>query len=152
MKILGAKPFGADSKGVEAAETARIHASAANSVLGAFAVNMGSVITSAVSLCARWRGIPEAETEEWEYGLNTDYSGDTERSEGRRLALDQVSAGVMSRFRFLVEAEGLSEEDAKAELARIREEEGFAPEREESPWKEGPDTADADKEDADGED
>jgi len=126
MKLLGAKPFESGPRGVESAETARLHAAAGNSVLGAFAVNMSEVITNAVRLGARWRGVPDAEAEGWEFCLNTSYDGDLAKVEEKRLALEMVDDGVMSRVKFLMDYMGMDETDAKAEVKRIREEEGYS--------------------------
>jgi len=122
MKVLGAKPFDGGPRGVESGKAASIHAAAANSVLGAFAVSMGEAITSAVRLGARWRGVPDAEAEKWELSLNTCYDGDLARVEERRLALEQVAAGTMSKRRYLTKHEGLTGEEADEETRRLREE------------------------------
>ena len=122
MKMLGAKPFDGGPKGVESGKAASIHAAAANSVLGAFAVNMGEVITNAVRLGARWRGVPDAEAEKWEFSLNTNYDGDLAKVEEKRLALEMIDDGVMSRVQFLMDYMGMEEADAKAEVERIRAE------------------------------
>jgi len=122
MKVLGAKPFDGGPKGVESGKAAGIHAAAANSVLGAFAVNMGEVITSAVRLGARWRGVPESEAEGWKFSLNTNYDGDLAETEEKRLALEMVGDGVMSKRRFLADFEGLTPEEADEEIRRLRAE------------------------------
>jgi hypothetical protein len=122
MKILGAEPFAPSRKGVEAAETARLHAAAGNSVLGAFAVNMGEIITNAARLGAQWRGVSEAEAEEWEFRLNTNYHGDFAEIEERKLALEQIDADVMSKHRYLIKFEGMTEEEADKEIRRLQEE------------------------------
>jgi len=125
MKVLGAKPFDGGPKGVESGKAASIHSAAANSVLGAFAVNMGEVITNAVRLGARWNGITDAEAEKWNFNLNTIYDGDIAKVEEKRLALEMIDDGVMSRVKFLIDYMGMEEADAKAEVERIREEEGY---------------------------
>jgi len=125
MKVLGAKPFDGGPRGVESGKAASIHASAANSVLGAFAVNMGDVITNAVRLGAMWRGVPETEVGAWEFRLNTCYDGDLAKVEEKRLALEMVDDGVMSKVRFLMEYMDLTEEEAVTEVRRIREEAGY---------------------------
>jgi len=122
MRILGAKPLEAGTKGVEAAATARIHAAAANSVLGSFAVNMAGTITQAARLGARWRGVPDAEAETWEFSLNTNYDGDLAETEKRKLALEQVDNGTMSKHRFLVDIDGMRPADAAEEIRRLRAE------------------------------
>jgi len=70
MAILGARIISAEKKGVEAADTARIHRAGENSVLATFANNLSRVITRAVRLVARWQGI---DAEDFTYELNTDY-------------------------------------------------------------------------------
>ena len=122
MKMLGAKPFDGGPKGVESGKAASIHAAAANSVLGAFAVNMGEVITSAVRLGARWRGVPDAEAEGWEFSLNTNYDGDLAKIEEKRLALEMMDNDVMSKHRFLVDFDGMTPEEADEEIRRLRAE------------------------------
>jgi len=122
MKVLGAKPFDGGPKGVESGKAASIHAAAANSVLGAFAVNMGEVITNAVRLGARWRGVPDVEAEKWEFNLNTNYDGDLAEVEEKRLALEMMGDGVMSRVKFLMDYMGMEKTDAEAEVERIRAE------------------------------
>jgi len=131
MKVLGAKPFDGGPKGVESGKAASIHAAAANSVLGAFAVNMGEVITNAVRLGARWRGVPDAEAEKWEFSLNTNYDGDLAETEKRKLALEQVDRGTMSKHRFLVDIDGMRPADAAEEIRRLRAEESMSYEGEE---------------------
>jgi len=127
MKLLGAKPFESGPKGVEAAATVRMHNAAANSVLGSFAIDRAEVITNAVRLGARWRGVDDAEVEKWNFNLNTIYDGDIAKVEEKRLALEMIDDGVMSRVKFLMDYMGMEEADAKAEVERIREEEGYEP-------------------------
>jgi hypothetical protein len=71
---LAIQGIGAEKKGVETAEVAKIHRASENGVLGAFTRNMSDNITQAVRLEARWNNIPETEVEAWSYELNTDFN------------------------------------------------------------------------------
>jgi len=74
MAKLGVQAIGAEKKGVETAEVAKIHRASENGVLGAFARSISSKITQAVRLMAKWNQIPEDEAEAWSYQLNTDFN------------------------------------------------------------------------------
>jgi hypothetical protein len=74
MAKLGIQAIGAERKGVETAETARIHRASENGVLGAFARNMSDRITRASRLMARWNNIPDTEVDAWSYELNTNFN------------------------------------------------------------------------------
>jgi hypothetical protein len=73
IALLGARSLGADKKGVESAETARLYRSSENGVLGAFAIAMSAQLTGAIKLKMLWSGIPEEVYQDWFYNLNTDY-------------------------------------------------------------------------------
>ena len=74
MAKLGIQAIGAEKKGVETAEVAKIHRASENGVLGAFARSISSKITHAIRLMAKWNQIPEDEAEAWSYQLNTDFN------------------------------------------------------------------------------
>jgi hypothetical protein len=68
MAKLGIKALGEEKKAAETSDTASIHRSAENGLLGAFARNMSDKITQAVRLMAKWNNIAEADS--WSYELN----------------------------------------------------------------------------------
>jgi len=70
MAKLGIKALGDEKRAAETAETATIHRSAENGLLGAFARNMSDKITQAVRFMAKWNNINEAEADGWSYQLN----------------------------------------------------------------------------------
>jgi hypothetical protein len=74
MAKLGIQAIGAERKGVETAETAKIHRASEHGVLGAFARSVSDVITKAVRLMAKWNRVPEEEADSWSYQLNTDFN------------------------------------------------------------------------------
>jgi hypothetical protein len=73
MAKLGIKALGEEKKATETADTASIHKSAENGLLGAFAVAMSDKITQAVRLMAKWNNIDEAEADSWSYELNNSF-------------------------------------------------------------------------------
>jgi hypothetical protein len=74
MAKLGIQAIGAEKRGVETVEVAKIHRVSENGVLGAFARNMSNKITQAGRLAAAWNGIEDTELEAWSYELNTDFN------------------------------------------------------------------------------
>ena len=74
MAKLGIQAIGAEKKGVETAEVAKIHRASESGVLGAFARSMSSKITDAGRLMLKWNQIPDELAEAWSYQLNTDYN------------------------------------------------------------------------------
>jgi len=115
MKTLGAKLL--DTPRQETATSTRINAAAANSVLGNLADEISESVTNAMRAAAEWRGI---DASKWEFHLQNKY--DTDKIEMQRLALEKIDDGVMSKVRYLEKFEGMTEEEAKAEVKRIREE------------------------------
>lgn len=69
MAALGARMLGAEKRAAEAAETAAIHRSGENGVLGSLAIAAGAAISKALNWCIRWAGV----TAEAKVELNTDY-------------------------------------------------------------------------------
>jgi len=121
LEIMGGSPIKKSKQGVETAEAARIHQAGENSVLGSFTLNMSERLTQAIRLGARWRGIPEAVTEKFNYILNMDYEGDLTQVDEKNLAMREVDNGLMSPYRYMTDIEGLNEEEALAEIRRINQ-------------------------------
>lgn len=71
MAILGARIISAEKKGVEAAETAKIHRAGENSVLAAFANNLSIVFTRILIDYLEW--IAAREVDAVDVSINTDY-------------------------------------------------------------------------------
>ena len=122
LEIMGGSPIKKSKAGVETAEAARIHQAGENSVLGSFSLNMSERLTQAIRLGARWRGVPEAITEKFNYVLNQEYENDVNNIEARKMGISLVDAGLMSKDRFLTEIEAMNENEAKEEIALINNE------------------------------
>jgi len=122
LEIMGGSPIKKSKAGVETAEAARIHQAGENSVLGSFTLNMSERLTQAIRLGARWRGVPEDITDNFIYSLNLDYEGTLSKIDDVNLGLRKVDSGVMSATRFMTEVEGMSDEEARAEIQRIQDE------------------------------
>jgi len=122
LEIMGGSPIKKSKAGVETADAARIHQAGENSVLGSFSLNLSERLTQAIRLGARWRGVPEAITEKFNYKLNLDYENDVNKTEARKLGISLVDAGLMSKDRFLTVVEELTENEAKEEIALINNE------------------------------
>lgn len=71
MAILGARIISAEKKGVEAAETAKIHRAGENSVLAAFANNLSTVFTRVLTDYLEW--VVAREISGVRITVNTDY-------------------------------------------------------------------------------
>lgn len=71
MAFLGARMLQPDKRGIEAAETARIHRMGEVSVLARISHSVDSVLTIAVKTLLAWAGI--ATTDEHRVGLNDDF-------------------------------------------------------------------------------
>lgn len=71
MAILGARIISAERKGVESAETAKIHRAGENSVLASFAVSLSRVFTDVVTEYLKWAS--NEENPEVNITINTDY-------------------------------------------------------------------------------
>lgn len=72
LAILGARIISQEKKGVESAETAKIHRAGENSVLAAFAYNLSTVFTNLVSFYIKWCASME-ENPDISLKINTDY-------------------------------------------------------------------------------
>lgn len=73
MAILGARIISAEKKGVESAETAKIHRTGENSVLASFANNLSAVFTNALRFYLEWISETEINPDEIKVEINTDY-------------------------------------------------------------------------------
>ncbi len=73
MAILGARIIAQQQKGVEAAETAKIHNAAENSVLASFANNMSKIFSKLLRIYLEWTTGTEIPQEDVKVQINTDY-------------------------------------------------------------------------------
>lgn len=73
MAILGARIISAEKKGVEAAETARIHRAGENSVLAEFAINLSIIFSKLLKIYLEWSTGTELKDDEVKVKINTDY-------------------------------------------------------------------------------
>lgn len=73
MAILGARIIANQKKGVEAAETAKIHNAAENSVLASFANNMSQIFSRLLRIYLEWSTGTEIAPEDVSVQINTDY-------------------------------------------------------------------------------
>lgn len=100
MAILGARIISAEKKGVESAETAKIHRAGENGVLATFANEVSSGLTKALRCYLEWTVASEI-TDEISLQLNTDY--DVSRmnpSELTALVSCWQSGGISKRVLF----------------------------------------------------
>ena len=84
MAVLGARIIAQQRKGVEAAETARIHTAAVNSVLAAFANDMSDIFSRLLKTYLEWSTGQEISQEAVRVEINTDY--DVSRMSPQELA------------------------------------------------------------------
>ena len=77
MAILGARIIAQEKKGVEAAETAKIHNAAENSVLASFANNMSQIFSRLLRIYLEWTTGQEILQEDVKVQINTDYDVST---------------------------------------------------------------------------
>lgn len=73
MAILGARIIANQKKGVEAAETAKIHNAAENSVLASFANNMSQTFSKLLRIYLEWTTGTEIPQDQVKVQINTDY-------------------------------------------------------------------------------
>lgn len=73
MAILGARIISNEKKGVEAAETARIHRAGENSVLAAFAINLSNTLENIVKTYLQCCTGTQIKSEDVIIRINTDY-------------------------------------------------------------------------------
>jgi len=77
MAVLGARIIANQKKGVESAETAKIHNSAENSVLASFANNMSQIFSRLLRIYLEWSTGSEIAPETVKVEINTDYDVST---------------------------------------------------------------------------
>lgn len=77
MAILGARIIAQQKKGVEAAETAKIHNAAENSVLASFANNMSQIFSRLLRIYLEWTTGQDIPQEDVKVHINTDYDVST---------------------------------------------------------------------------
>lgn len=73
MAILGARIISQERKGVEAAETAKIHRAGENSVIATFSNEMSDIFTNAIIEYLEWSTSKEITKKDFKIELNTDY-------------------------------------------------------------------------------
>lgn len=73
MAVLGARIIANQKKGVESAETAKIHNSAENSVLASFANNMSQIFSRLLRIYLEWSTGVEIDPENVKVKINTDF-------------------------------------------------------------------------------
>ena len=73
MAVLGARIIANQKKGVESAETAKIHNSAENSVLASFANNMSQIFSRLLRIYLEWSTGTEISQDDVKVQINTDF-------------------------------------------------------------------------------
>ena len=73
MAVLGARIIANQKKGVESAETAKIHNSAENSVLASFANNMSQIFSRLLRIYLEWSTGTELKQDDVKVQINTDF-------------------------------------------------------------------------------
>ena len=73
MAVLGARIIANQKKGVESAETAKIHNSAENSVLASFANNMSQIFSRLLRIYLEWSTGTEIKQDDVKVQINTDF-------------------------------------------------------------------------------
>ena len=126
MAILGARIIAQQKKGVEAAETAKIHNAAENSVLASFANNMSKIFSRLLRIYLEWTTGQDIPQEDVKVSINTDYDVSTmSPSELTALVALWQSGGIAKSdlFRNLKEGEILeADRDLDEMNAEIEEE------------------------------
>lgn len=101
MAILGARIISNEKKGVEAAETAKIHRAGENSVLATFANRLSNTLSQVVKQYLEWCSGNEIKQEDVEVRINTDYDVSTMTSqELTSLVSAWQSGGISKRILF----------------------------------------------------
>ena len=128
MATLGARIIAQQRKGVEAAETAKIHNAAENSVLAEFANMMSSVLGRMLRIYLSWSTSTDVPQDEVSVKINTDYDVSTmSPQEIATLVSLWQSRGIAKRdlFRNLQEGEVIeADRDFDEMNAEIEEEQG----------------------------
>ena len=97
MALLGARIIAQQKNGVEAAETARIHNSAENSVLASFANNMSAIFSKMLRIYLEWSTDKEIKEDEVKVQINTDF--DISRMSGQEITalVSMWQSGLIAR-------------------------------------------------------
>lgn len=80
MAILGARIISHEKKGVESAETAKIHHMGEDSVLAKFAINLSIIFSKLLKIYLEWSTGTELQDKEVKVKINTDYDVSTMNS------------------------------------------------------------------------
>lgn len=123
MAILGARIISQERKGVESAETAKIHRAGENSILSNIATNLSIVFTKLLKIYLEWSSGNQLSDEEHKVIFNTDYDVSTMSASDLAAYVGAWQAGAISKktmFRNLKEGEiveaNKSFEDEQAEI------------------------------------
>jgi len=126
MAVLGARIIAQQKNGVEAAETARIHNSAENSVLASFANNMSAIFTKMLRIYLEWSTDKEIGEDEVRVQINTDFDVSKMTAQELTALVSLWQSGGMAQsdlFRNLKEGEILdADRDLDEMKAEIEEE------------------------------
>lgn len=126
MAILGARIIANQKKGVEAAETAKIHNAAENSVLASFANNMSQIFSRLLRVYLEWSTGTQIPQENVKVQINTDYDISTMSAQELTALVSLWQSGGIAKsdlFRNLKEGEILDSERNLDEMnAEIDEE------------------------------
>lgn len=113
MAILGARIISVEKKGVEAAETAKIHRAGENSVLAEFALNLSTVFSKVLRVYLEWTAGKQLDFKEVKVLLNTDYDVSTMNAQEISALVSLWQQGGISKrdlFKNLKDGEILSAE------------------------------------------
>lgn len=101
MAILGARIISAERKGVEAAETARIHRAGENSVIATFANNLSAIFKNILVSYLGWCSESDINPDDVSVHINTDYDV-SQMDSGRLTALVSLwqSGGISKKILF----------------------------------------------------
>ena len=136
MAVLGARIIANQKKGVESAETAKIHNSAENSVLASFAINMSQIFSRLLRIYLEWSTGADIPQENVKVQINTDFDVSTMSAQELTTLVALWQSGGMAKsdlFRNLKEGEILDadrnldemnaeiEEEQKARMATAME-------------------------------
>lgn len=131
MAILGARIIAQQKRGVEAAETARIHNAAENSVLASFANDMSGIFSRLLRIYLEWSTGKEIPQDEVRVEINTDYDITAMSAQELTALVSLWQSGGIAKsdlFRSLKEGEILAADRSLDEMnAEIDEEQMRAP-------------------------
>lgn len=97
MAILGARIISQERKGVEAAETAKIHRAGENSVLADFAINMSIIFTKLLKIYLEWSAGTDIQDDEIKVKINTDYDVSTMSSQQLTALVSLWQTGAIAK-------------------------------------------------------